>query len=239
MPEPILEIDALEVSYGPIRALRGCSLAVAAGETVVVVGANGAGKTTLLRAISNVLPHAAGEVRFAGQPTRGQRADQLARAGLLQVPEGRGIIARLTVAENLQLAWAMRPGDSTFAQACLPVFERFPRLQERLNQRAGSMSGGEQQMLALARAIICPPRVLLVDEPSLGLSPVMVSEVFSVLRAFRAAGVTILLVEQNVRQALGIADRAYVLRQGSIVAEGSGSSMLADPAMLRYYLGST
>jgi branched-chain amino acid transport system ATP-binding protein len=157
----------------------------------------------------------------------------------LQVPEGRGIIGRLTVAENLQLAWALRPDQESFEAACRRVFARFPRLQERLSQRAGSMSGGEQQMLALARAIISPPRVLLVDEPSLGLSPVMVSEVFSVLKAFRESGVTILLVEQNVRQALAIADRAYVLRQGGIVAEGSGQTLLADPAMLRYYLGAS
>ncbi len=238
MPEPILAVDMLEVAYGPIRALRGCSLTVSAGETVAVVGANGAGKTTLLRAISNVLPHTGGEVRFDGTTTRGRRADQLALAGLLQVPEGRGIIGRLSVAENLQLAWALRPDEGGFEAASRRVFARFPRLQERLSQRAGSMSGGEQQMLALARAIISPPRVLLVDEPSLGLSPVMVSEVFSVLKAFRESGVTILLVEQNVRQALAIADRAYVLRQGTIVAEGSGQTLLSDPAMLRYYLGS-
>ena len=234
----LLEVDRLEVAYGPIRALRGCSLRVAAGETVVVVGANGAGKTTLLRAISNVLPHTAGEVRFDNRSTRGVRTDLLTRQGLLHVPEGRGVIARLTVEDNLRLAYDRQAPTEPFAEACARVFVRFPRLQERLAQSAGSLSGGEQQMLALARALINPPPMLLVDEPSLGLSPAMVREVFRVLREFKANGVTLLLVEQNVRQALGIADRAYVLRHGEIVNESSGSALLADPDMLGYYLGS-
>ena len=237
MTEPLLAVEDLQVAYGPIRALRGCSMQVGAGETVVVVGANGAGKTTLLRAISRVLPASAGAVRFGGRSIEGETPDRLARAGLMHIPEGRGVIGRLSVEENLRLAYDMRPVGVPFGQALEPVFARFPRIRERLDQRAGSMSGGEQQMLALARAMVNPPRLLLVDEPSLGLSPMMVKEAFDTLRAFREAGMTILLVEQNVRMALALADRAYVLRQGEFVLQGTAAALLSDADLLRYYLG--
>ncbi|HEX7007923.1 MAG TPA: ABC transporter ATP-binding protein [Alphaproteobacteria bacterium] len=236
--EPVLRVDSLHVAYGPIKALRGCSLSVAAGETVAVVGANGAGKTTLLRAISNLLPHQSGSISFSGASTAGTAPHELARGGLLHIPEGRGTIGRLTVAENLRIAYDIRPSDTPFEAAVERVFQRFPRIRERYEQRAGSLSGGEQQMLALARAVVNPPRLLLVDEPSLGLSPAMVAEAFLVLRQFQEDGMTILLVEQNVRRALAFADRGYVLRQGAIVMEGAGGELLSEPDMLKHYLGS-
>jgi branched-chain amino acid transport system ATP-binding protein len=235
---PVLEVRGIKVGYGPIKAIRGCSLEVAAGETVAVVGANGAGKTTLLRAISRMLPLEAGEIRFAGQSIAGRRTHLLARDGLLHVPEGRGVMPNLSVWGNIRISWEVRPTDIAFETALERVFERFPRLAERRQQRAGTLSGGEQQMLALARAIANPPRLLLIDEPSLGLSPIMIAEAYKALRRFQADGMTILLVEQNVHGALRFAQRAYILKQGEIVAQGTGEGLLADPDMLKHYLGS-
>ncbi len=239
MSEPQLVVSDLHVAYGPIKALRGVTLQANAGQTVAVLGANGSGKTTLLRAISNMLARQQGTVRINGADTAGVPAHRLVREGLLHVPEGRGTIGRLTVRENLRLAYDLRPTTPSFEAALELVFARFPRMSERIGQLAGSLSGGEQQMLTLARAIVNRPRLLLVDEPSLGLSPVMVDEAFSVLREFQAAGMTILIVEQNVRKTLSFAHQGYILRQGQIVASGSGAELLHDPAILSHYLGAS
>jgi branched-chain amino acid transport system ATP-binding protein len=233
MSEPQLAVTDLHVAYGPIKALRGVTLQANEGQTIAVLGANGSGKTTLLRAISNML------VRINGADTAGVPAHRLVREGLLHVPEGRGTIGRLTVRENLRLAYDLRPTQQSFEAALELVFARFPRMSERIAQLAGSLSGGEQQMLTLARAIVNRPRLLLVDEPSLGLSPVMVNEAFSVLREFQASGMTILIVEQNVRKTLSFAHQGYILRQGQIVASGSGAELLHDPAILSHYLGAS
>jgi len=234
---PFLAVQDLHVGYGPIMALRGCTLEVRAGEAVAVVGANGAGKTTLLRAICNMIPSAQGSVRFDGQLIGHARTYELAKRGILHVPEDRGVIGGLTVWENLRLAYDVRPASRSFDDALDEVFTRFPRLGDRRTQRAGSMSGGEQQMLALSRAIMNPPRILLLDEPSLGLSPAMVREAYRVLRDLKARGITILLVEQNVRSALRFAHRAYVLRHGAIVHQGAGQALLADSDLFNRYLG--
>jgi branched-chain amino acid transport system ATP-binding protein len=239
MSEPQLAVTDLHVAYGPIKALRGVTIHANEGETIAVLGANGSGKTTLLRAISNMLARQQGTVRINGADTAGVPAHRLVREGLLHVPEGRGTIGRLTVLENLRLAYDLRPTAQSFEAALELVFARFPRLGERIAQRAGNLSGGEQQMLTLARAIVNRPRLLLVDEPSLGLSPVMVDEAFAVLREFQASGMTILIVEQNVRKTLRFAQRAYILRQGQIVSSGSGADLLHDPAMLNHYLGAS
>jgi len=238
MSEPLLSVADLHVAYGPIKALRGVTLHALEGETIAVLGANGSGKTTLLRAVSNMLARQQGAVRIHGADTTGVAAHRLIRNGLLHLPEGRGAIGRLTVRENLRLAYDLRPTDQPFDAALERVFARFPRLSERISQRAGNLSGGEQQMLTLARAIVNRPRLLLVDEPSLGLSPVMVDEAFAVLREFKASGMTILIVEQNAHKTLRFADRAYILRQGQIVTSGSGADLLHDAAMLSHYLGS-
>jgi len=239
MSEPQLSVTDLHVSYGPIKALRGVTLHAHEGETIAVLGANGAGKTTLLRAISNMLARQQGSVRINGADTAGVPAHRLVREGLLHVPEGRGTIGRLTVLENLRLAYDLRPTAQPFEAALEMVFARFPRMSERLAQRAGNLSGGEQQMLTLARAIVNRPRLLLVDEPSLGLSPVMVDEAFAVLREFQSSGMTLLIVEQNVRKTLRLVHWAYILRQGQIVASGSGEQLLHDPEILSHYLGAS
>jgi branched-chain amino acid transport system ATP-binding protein len=233
----VLAVDGLHVSYGPIKAIRGCAIEVREGETVAVVGANGAGKTTLLRAICNMIPWSAGRILYRGLAIAGAPTHKLAKDGILHLPEGRGVIGTLTVWENLRLAYGARPTQRKFAAMLEDVFEHFPRLNERRHQRAGSLSGGEQQMLALARAVISPPQILLLDEPSLGLSPIMVREAYRILNGFRARGMTILLVEQNVRAALRFAHRAYVLRQGAIVQQGSGEALLADAELFNQYLG--
>ncbi len=239
MAEPsFLDVQDLHVSYGPIKAVRGVSLQVAEGEAVAIVGANGAGKSTLLRALCNLLPRASGKVMFAGRSTAGVPTHLLAgREGMLLVPEDRAVLRSLTVLENLRLSHDTRPAGRSFAAANEEVFAHFPRLRTRAGQAAGNLSGGEQQMLTLARALVSPPRILLLDEPSLGLSPRLVREVYAILRDFRARGMTILLVEQNVRTALRFAHRAYVLRQGTIVQHGSGEALLADDGLFRQYLG--
>jgi len=237
MPEPLLSAQAMSVAYGPIRAVRGCSFDIHAGETVAIVGTNGAGKSTLMRALSGVIPVAAGQVVYDGVQINRLAPHLRVRRGLVHVPEGRGVIRHMTVDENLRLAYDMRPPADPYAQALRGVFATFPRLEQRLHLSAGNLSGGEQQMLALARALIHRPRLLLVDEPSLGLSPLLTKEVFGVLRTFREAGVTILLVEQNVRAALGLADRGYVLRMGEIVFSGTSREMLDHPEIVSQHLG--
>ena len=234
-----LMANDLHVSYGPIKAVRGCSFRVHEGQTVAIIGANGAGKTSLLRALSRMLPIARGQVLINGIDVRKETSHGIARKGLLHIPEGRGVLSTLTVRENLQVSFEVRPSNCTFEQALENVLARFPRLQERLTQRAGNMSGGEQQMLALARAIMNRPTMLLVDEPSLGLSPVMVREAYKTLRELKAAGISILLVEQNVRIALRFADYVYVLRNGEIISSGSAETLSSDPGIMKHYLGST
>ncbi|MGE0736408.1 MAG: ABC transporter ATP-binding protein [Alphaproteobacteria bacterium] len=233
----VLAVDRVHVGYGPIKAVRGCTLAVEKGETVAVVGANGAGKTTLMRAISGMLPLQDGTIAFLGKSTAGTECHQLARQGMLHIPEGRGTIPNITVTENLRVAYDVRPTRSGFADAASRVFDRFPRLKERADSKAGNLSGGEQQMLALARAIVNPPQLLLIDEPSLGLSPIMIAQAYAAMRDFQDDGMTILLVEQNVRAALSFAHRGYVLKQGEIVLSGTGAELLADGNLLQHYLG--
>jgi len=224
------------VSYGPIGALRGCTLEVRPGETVAVVGANGAGKTTLLRAICNMLPWT-GAIRLNGVATDRTPTHRLARQGVLHLPENRGILTTQTVLENLRLAFDTYPPGRPFNAAAEEAFSHFPRLKERQSQPAGNLSGGEQQMLALARAIISTPKILLLDEPSLGLSPRMVREAYRVLRGFKARGMAILLVEQNVHAALRFANRGYVLRQGVIVQQGEADVLSRDTELFNQYLG--
>ena len=236
MAEAVLSAERLAIGYGPIKAVRDCSFELGAGETVAIVGANGAGKTTLMRALSNLIPLEAGTIRFHGRATAGLPAHALARAGLVHVPEGRGVLGRLTVLENLRIGYDVRPCARPFEAALADVHARFPRLAERGAQRAGLLSGGEQQMLALAKALVNPPAVLLVDEPSLGLAPIMIREAFAALAQFRREGIAVLLVEQNVKSALALADRAYVLRQGAIVMTGPARELLADEVALRRHL---
>jgi len=233
---PMLAVDRLQVSYGPISALRECTLEVDKSETVAVVGANGAGKTTLLRAICNMLPWT-GAIYLDGAPTKRTLTHKLARRGVLHLPENRGILTTQTVHENLRLAFDMYPTGRTFSSALEEAFDHFPPIRERQHQSAGNLSGGEQQMLALARAIIAPPKILLLDEPSLGLSPRMVREAYRVLKGFKSRGMSILLVEQNVHAALRLADRGYVLRQGVIVRHGKANVLAHDAELFNQYLG--
>jgi len=236
----LLSVQNLEVNYGAIKALRGVTLNVQPGETVAVIGANGAGKSTLMRTLSGLLRPAAGSAQFGDMNLAQAEPHSIARGGLLHIPEGRGTLGRLTVAENLRIAYDRDPAATagqSFDQACERVFLRFPRLRERLKQAAGSMSGGEQQQLAMARPILAKPRLLMLDEPSLGLSPMLVYTVFSVLRELRDDGMTILIVEQNARAALKLSHRAYVLKQGRMVHEGRSTDLLADDSILSHYLG--
>jgi branched-chain amino acid transport system ATP-binding protein len=237
MQNLILSVHDLSAGYGPIRALRNVSIEVREGETVAVVGANGAGKTSLMRAISGILPLSAGSATFDGLSVEKSKAHQLARRGMLHVPEGRGTLQTMLVRENLQLAWEIRPCDVSFDKALERVYERFPRLYERSEQLAGNLSGGEQQMLAVARAIINRPRLLLLDEPSMGLSPLFTHEVFKALAEIRDAGVSILIVEQNVTKALNLAHRAMVLTHGEITLEGSARDLARDPRVMASYMG--
>jgi branched-chain amino acid transport system ATP-binding protein len=236
MAEIVLAAEHLSVAYGPIKAVRDCSFVLHRGETVTIVGANGAGKSTIMRALSNLIPHQSGAIRYLGAVTEGLPPHALAQAGLLHVPEGRGVLGRLTVLENLRIAYDVRRCKESFERALDAVYSRFPRLRERAKQRAGLMSGGEQQMLALAKAVVNPPSVLLVDEPSLGLAPIMIREAFKALAELRRSGIAILLVEQNVRSALALADRAYVLRQGEIVMEGDSKALLRQEDLLKQHL---
>ena len=232
-----LEIEGLEVAYGRTLALHGVSIAVGEGQVVCLIGANGAGKTTAMRAISGLVRPRAGRVRFAGQDITGQAAHRIAAAGLRQVPEGRQCFAELTVAENLALGAYLVPGRVEVGRRQDGVLARFPRLRERLHQLAGSMSGGEQQMLAIGRALMGAPRLLLLDEPSMGLAPLFVEEIFAIIAALKAEGTTILLVEQNASAALDVADHAYVLETGRIVLSGPAAEVASNPAVAAAYLG--
>jgi branched-chain amino acid transport system ATP-binding protein len=233
----LLEIDAIHVFYDKIEALKGVSLVVEERQIVTLVGGNGAGKSTTLRAVSGLLHPRQGAIRFDGRPLTGLGAHEIAAAGVVHVPEGRRIFGRLTVSENMEMGAFTRRDRRAIAEDKEQMLVLFPRLRERLKQVAGTLSGGEQQMLAAARALMARPRVLLMDEPSMGLAPMLVEQVFETIRRINAQGVTILLVEQNAPMALGIADRGYVLESGRIVLDGPGRDLLDDERVKRAYLG--
>jgi branched-chain amino acid transport system ATP-binding protein len=232
-----LEVAGLEVAYGRIAVVHGINLVVPEGSVVCLIGANGAGKTTIMRAISGLLRPRAGQIKLDGQPIGGRPAHRIAAAGLRQVPEGRQCFSELTVAENLVLGAYLVPGRAEVVRRQEAVLARFSRLRERLGQLAGSLSGGEQQMLAIGRALMGAPRLLLLDEPSMGLAPLFVEEIFAIIGALKADGTTILLVEQNASAALDVSDYAYVLETGRIVLEGPAAAVAADPAVAAAYLG--
>ncbi len=232
-----LEVDALDVRYGNIEAVRGLSFRVEEGSILTIIGANGAGKSSTLLAISGLIKAAGGHVRFAGRDITGMRTDRIVAAGLVQVPEGRAILGPLTVAENLALGAWTRSDPKAIAADLAKVHALFPRLAERKAQLAGSLSGGEQQMLAIGRALMAAPKLLLLDEPSMGLAPLLVDAIFKTIQSIRAAGMTVLLVEQNARQALKISDRAIVLSHGRTFREGESARLLEDPAVIEAFLG--
>jgi branched-chain amino acid transport system ATP-binding protein len=238
MSEALLSVTGLSVNYGHIEAVRDVDLALHAGQVTTLVGANGAGKSTTLLALSGLIPKAAGKVMFDGHDVSALPAHKLVAAGLVQVAEGRATLTTLTVRENLELgAYTRRDGAAARASDLDKMFALFPRLKEREGGLAGNLSGGEQQMLAIGRALMARPRVLLLDEPSMGLAPIVVQEIFRTLREINAGGLTIFLVEQNVRQALKIAERAYVLENGRVVLQGSGRELLDEPRVQEAYLG--
>jgi len=238
MTEALLSVSGLSVNYGHIEAVREVDLALQPGQVTTLVGANGAGKSTTLLALSGLVPKAAGKVMFDGHDVTALPAHKLVAAGLVQVAEGRATLTTLTVRENLELgAYTRRDGAAARASDLEKMFTLFPRLKERENGLAGNLSGGEQQMLAIGRALMARPRVLLLDEPSMGLAPIVVQGIFRTLREINADGLTIFLVEQNVRQALKIAERAYVLEMGRVVLQGSGRELLAEPRVQQAYLG--
>lgn len=232
----MLEVRGLEVNYGHIEAVRGINLSLHAGDITALVGANGAGKSTTLLALSGLLPKAAGQILFEGEDITHLAPHQLVARGIVQVPEGRAILTTMTVLENLELG-AYRRGLKNLDSDLEYVFNLFPRLKERIQGMVGNLSGGEQQMLAIGRALMAKPRLLLLDEPSMGLAPIVVQDIFRSLRAINADGLTLFLVEQNVRQALKIAQKGYVLENGAMALEGSGRELLGHPRVLEAYLG--
>ena len=232
----LLKVSGLKVAYGGIQAVKGIDFEVREGELVSLIGANGAGKTTTLKAITGLQPVAAGNIEFLGKSIKGQGAWDLARQGLVMIPEGRGTFTRMTIVENLQMGAYVRQDDEIEADI-EKVFGIFPRLKERAHQLAGTMSGGEQQMLAMGRALMARPKVLLLDEPSMGLSPIMVDKIFEVVQTIHAQGTTMLLVEQNASRALALADRGYVLDSGEVSMTGPAQDLLSDPKVRAAYLG--
>ena len=232
----LLEVSNLKVAYGGIQAVKGASFQVRQGELVSLIGANGAGKTTTLKAITGTQPAADGSIRYMGQDIQGQGAWDLVKQGLVMVPEGRGTFTRMTITENLLMGAYIRE-DAEVQDDIDKVFAIFPRLKERAQQLAGTMSGGEQQMLAMGRALMARPKVLLMDEPSMGLSPIMVDKIFEVVADIHSRGTTILLVEQNASRALGLADRGYVMESGLITMDGDAKVLLNDPKVRAAYLG--
>ncbi|HVK85307.1 MAG TPA: ABC transporter ATP-binding protein [Kofleriaceae bacterium] len=233
----LLEVSGLDVHYGGIHALKGVSFSVEEGQVVTLIGANGAGKTTTLRAISGLVKPSAGSVSFNGKPITNLPAHQIVARGLSHAPEGRGIFANLTVEENLEIGAYLRTDSAGIAKDRERALELFPRIRERLHQSAGTLSGGEQQMLAIARALVAKPKLLLLDEPSLGLAPQIVQVIFKIVRTIAAEGVTILLVEQNAHQALGVAHTAHVLEVGTLVTSGPAKELARDDKIRKAYLG--
>ena len=232
----MLTVDNIHVYYGSIHAVKGVSFEVSEGEIVTLIGANGAGKSTVLNTISGLLHPRTGSVQFMGQDLRGTAAHKVVERGLAQVPEGRRIFLQMTVEENLEMGAYTRP-NSTIAPGIADVYKRFPRLEERRRQVAGTLSGGEQQMLAMGRALMSSPKLLMLDEPSMGLAPILVEQIFDIIKELHAAGTTILLVEQNAQAALSVADRAYVLETGRISLSGTGAELMASDQVRRAYLG--
>jgi branched-chain amino acid transport system ATP-binding protein len=233
----LLALENLQVAYGGIRAVKGIDIEVNEGELVCLIGANGAGKTTTLKAITGLVRPAGGQVRYGGEVISGLRVHEIARRGLALVPEGRGVFAQLTIEENLAMGAYSRKDAGGVAADTERAYTLFPRLKERRTQVAGTLSGGEQQMLAIARALMGRPRLLLLDEPSMGLAPLMVERIFEVIRTIAAEGVTLLLVEQNARLALEVSHRAYVLEGGTVALSGEASALLGNPRIREAYLG--
>jgi branched-chain amino acid transport system ATP-binding protein len=233
----LLKVSGLKVSYGGIQAVKGADFEVREGELVTLIGSNGAGKTTTMKAITGSLAAAAGTIEYLGENIAGKGSWDLVKQGLAMVPEGRGVFARMTITENLLMGAYIRKDKAEIALDIDKVFGIFPRLKERKDQLAGTMSGGEQQMLAMGRALMSRPKVLLMDEPSMGLSPIMVDKIFEVVRDVYAQGVTVLLVEQNASRALGIANRGYVMESGLITMSGEAKQLLNDPKVRAAYLG--
>ena len=239
MPNPLLKVEDLVIHYGAIQALRGISFEVAEGEIVTLIGSNGAGKTTTLHAISHIIRRTAGKVSFAGNDITSLAPDKIVGEGLVQVPEGRRVFANLSVKENLDMGAYLRHDKDGIKKDMEMVFVFFPRLKERLRQLAGTLSGGEQQMLAMGRALMARPRLLLLDEPSMGLAPILVDEIFAIIRRINLTGTTILLVEQNAYKALGLATKGYILETGKIVKSGPAADLRKDDAVRAAYLGGT
>ncbi|MEO8248705.1 MAG: ABC transporter ATP-binding protein [Burkholderiales bacterium] len=237
MAKTLLKVTDLKVGYGGIQAVKGVDFEVHEGELVSLIGSNGAGKTTTMKAITGILPVQGGDIEYMGKSIKGQGPWDLVRQGLAMVPEGRGVFARMTITENLQMGAYVRNDRAGIAKDIERQFTIFPRLRERKDQYAGTMSGGEQQMLAMGRALMSRPKVLLLDEPSMGLSPIMVDKIFEVVQEVYSEGVTILLVEQNASRALGIASRGYVMESGLITMSGDAKKMLHDPQVRAAYLG--
>ena len=232
----LLEVKDIHVYYGSIHAVKGVSFEVNQGEIVTLIGANGAGKSTVLNTVSGLLHPRSGSIVFDGKDLKGVAPHKIVQHGLAQCPEGRRIFLQMTVEENLEMGAFTQPSADT-AQGIEDVYQRFPRLQERRSQVAGTLSGGEQQMLAIGRALMSKPKLLMLDEPSMGLAPILVEQIFDIIKELHAAGTTILLVEQNAQAALSVADRAYVLETGKVVTTGSGQELLEDPAIKKAYLG--
>ena len=237
MATTLLKITGLKVAYGGIKAVKGVDLHVNEGELVTLIGSNGAGKTTTMKAITGTLPMVDGDIEYLGKSIKGKGAWDLVKDGLAMVPEGRGVFTRMTITENLQMGAYIRDDKAGIAEDIEKMFTIFPRLRERKDQLAGTMSGGEQQMLAMGRALMSRPKVLLLDEPSMGLSPIMVDKIFEVVRDVSGRGVTVLLVEQNASRALGIADRGYVMESGIVTMNGEAKELLNDPRVRAAYLG--
>lgn len=233
----LLQVKNLKVAYGGIQAVKGVDFEVREGELVSLIGSNGAGKTTTMKAITGTLPINDGDILYLGESIKGKGAWDLVKKGLVMVPEGRGVFARMTITENLQMGAYIRNDKAGIAADIEKMFTIFPRLRERKDQLAGTMSGGEQQMLAMGRALLARPKLLLLDEPSMGLSPIMVDLIFEVVRDVSQQGVTVLLVEQNAHRALELADRAYVLDSGECVLEGPARELLGNPQVQAAYLG--
>ena len=237
LPDILLKVTGLKVAYGGIQAVKGVDLEVRDGELVTLIGSNGAGKTTTMKAITGSLPMLGGDIEYLGKSIKGRGAWDLVREGLAMVPEGRGVFARMTITENLQMGAYIRDDKREIAADIEKMFVLFPRLRERKDQLAGTLSGGEQQMLAMGRALMSRPRVLLLDEPSMGLSPIMVDKIFQVIRDVSGLGMTVLLVEQNASRALGIANRGYVMESGNVTMNGEAKALLDDPRVRAAYLG--
>jgi len=237
MAGPLLELKRLRVAYGGIQAVKGIDLSVAQGELVCLIGANGAGKTTTLKGITGLQPVTSGTIHYGGEDITGRPAFQLVRKGLAMVPEGRGVFGALTIEENLAMGAYARNDRAGVRSDVERVFELFPRLKERRRQTAGTLSGGEQQMLAMARAMMSRPKLLLLDEPSMGLAPLMVQKVFETVLTISAEGVTILLIEQNAKIALEVASRGYVMESGEVTLHGEAKKLLSDPKVRAAYLG--